>query len=91
MDFPTSDADFRPFINRDIRLISKKSVTYSRMSALGPVGHCTSRFKRAVCISCRPRVDMGEAGGGPKTGFFVDVINGWPLTYTNCLCGFDHN
>src|SRR6218665_3116480 len=28
MDFPTSDADFRPFINRDIRLISKKSVTY---------------------------------------------------------------
>src|SRR6218665_822011 len=29
LDFPTSDADFRPFINRDIRLISKKSVTYS--------------------------------------------------------------
>jgi len=28
MDFPTSDADFRPFINRGIRLISKKSVTY---------------------------------------------------------------
>jgi len=28
MDFPTSDAVFRPFINRDIRLISKKSVTY---------------------------------------------------------------
>jgi len=27
MDFPTSDADFRPFINRDIQLISKKSVT----------------------------------------------------------------
>src|SRR6218665_885645 len=29
MDFPTSDADLRPFINRDIRLISKKSVTYN--------------------------------------------------------------
>ena len=28
MDFSTWDADFRPFINRDIRLISKKSVTY---------------------------------------------------------------
>ena len=32
MDFPTSDADFRPFINRDIRLISKKSVTYDQKS-----------------------------------------------------------
>jgi len=28
MDFPTSDVDFRPFINRDIWLISKKSVTF---------------------------------------------------------------
>ena len=27
MDFPTLDADLRPFINRDIRLISKKLVT----------------------------------------------------------------
>src|SRR6218665_2005917 len=54
--------------------------------------HCTSHFKRAMCISCRPLVDvhMGGGGSGPcgrmwtgeggsKTGFFVDVINGWPL------------
>src|SRR6218665_20051 len=36
----------------------------SRISALGPVGHCTSHFKRAMCISCRPSVDvhMGEGG-----------------------------
>src|SRR6218665_3860406 len=39
-----------------------KLQSYSRISALGLEGHCTSRFKRAVCISCRPRVDvhMGE-------------------------------
>jgi len=62
-------------------------------AALGPVGHCTSHFKRAVCISCRPCVDVhrGEGGpahvdacgqgegGGQKRDFFVDVINGWPL------------
>ena len=35
------------------------------MSALGPEGHCTSRFKRAMCISCRPHVDVhkGEESG----------------------------
>ena len=44
-------------------------------------------------ISCRPRVDVHKGGGGPahvdacgqgeegrKPDFFVDVINGWPLT-----------
>src|SRR6218665_3764930 len=36
----------------------------SRISALGPVGHCTSHFKRAVCISCRPRVDVHKGWGG---------------------------
>ena len=57
------------------------------MSALGPVGHCTSHFKRAVCISCRQRVDVhkgegvrpcGQGKRGQKPNFFVDVINGWP-------------
>src|SRR6218665_3492995 len=38
--------------------------SYSRISALGPVGHRTSHFKRAVCISCRPRVDVHKGGGG---------------------------
>src|SRR6218665_3293496 len=40
--------------------------SYSRISALGPVGQCTSHFKRAVCISCRlrPRVDVHKGGGG---------------------------
>ena len=44
--------------------------------AFGPEGHCTSRFKRAMCISCRPNVDVhkgegphscaGQKGGGQK-------------------------
>src|SRR6218665_270650 len=71
-----------------------KLESYSRISALGPVGHCTctSHFKRAVCISCRPCVDVHKGGGGSgpcgrmwteggegkKRDFFVDVINGWP-------------
>src|SRR6218665_1577437 len=38
--------------------------SYSRISVLGPEGHCTNRFKRAVCISCRPRVDCGRPQGG---------------------------
>ena len=38
--------------------------SYSRISALGLEGHCTSRFRRAMCISCRPHVDVhkGERG-----------------------------
>src|SRR6218665_1892629 len=39
--------------------------SYSRISALGPVGHCTSHFKRAVCISCRPCMDKGGGRSGP--------------------------
>src|SRR6218665_1587867 len=35
----------------------------SRISALGPVGHRTSHFKRAVCISCRPCVDVHKGEG----------------------------
>src|SRR6218665_3845222 len=42
-----------------------KLESYSRISALGPVGHCTSRFKRAVCISCRLRVDVHKGEEGP--------------------------
>src|SRR6218665_3209307 len=41
-----------------------KLESYSRISALGPVGHCTSHFKRAVCISCRPCVDVHKGGEG---------------------------
>src|SRR6218665_2054715 len=58
------------------------------------VGYCTSHFKKAVCISCRPCVDVHKGGGesgpcgrmwtrgrrGQKRDFFVDIINGWPLT-----------
>ena len=41
MDFPTSDADFRPFINRDIRLISKKSVTYCGIIRTADLRDCS--------------------------------------------------
>jgi len=49
----------------------------------------TSHFKRAVCILCRPCVDVHRAEGGPahvdrgrgvkNVIFFVNIINGWPL------------
>ena len=39
-----------------------KLESYSRISALGPVGHCTIHFKRAVCISCGPRVGVHKRG-----------------------------
>src|SRR6218665_3040246 len=43
-----------------------KLESYSQISALGPVGHCTSHFKRAVCISCRQCVDVHKGEGrGP--------------------------
>jgi len=38
--------------------VLNKLPSYSRISAFGPEGHCTSRFKRALCISCRPHVDF---------------------------------
>ena len=59
--------------------------------------HCTSRFKRAMCISCRPHVDVHkwegvwlmwtlvDRGRGSKIRFFVDVINGWPQSI-RCFC-----
>src|SRR6218665_3585672 len=61
--------------------------------------HCTSHFKRAMCISCRPCVDVHKGGGGgfvpcgrmwtgrggQKRDFFVDVINGWPLAIFSCF------
>ena len=65
--------------------VLNKLQSYSRFSALGPEGHCTSRFKRAMCISCLPHVDVHKGRGGlahvdrgrgVKNHFFVDVING---------------
>ena len=46
--------------------VLNKLQSYSRISALGPEGHCTSRFRRAMCISCRPHVDVhkGEGSAG---------------------------
>ena len=34
------------------------------MSAIGPEGYCTSCFKIAMCISCRPHVDVHKGGRG---------------------------
>jgi len=75
--------------------VLNKLQSYSRILALGSEGHCTSRFKRVMCISCRPHVDvhkgrggsglcgrMWTGGGGQKSYSFVDVINGWPPTNT---------
>ena len=44
--------------------VLNKLQSYSRISALGQEGHCTSRFMRAMCISCRQNVDVhkGERG-----------------------------
>ena len=33
------------------------------MPALGPEGHCTSRFKRAMCISFLPHVAVHKEEG----------------------------
>jgi len=61
---------------------------------MGPEGHCTSRFKRAMCISWWPHVGVhkgapGSCGrmwtGGSKTWFFLDVINGRPLIKKFCI------
>src|SRR6218665_2362816 len=51
--------------------------SYSETSALCPEGHCTSRFKRAMCISCRPHVDVHGTccrlwtGGGGQNLIFL--------------------
>ena len=44
--------------------VLNKLQSYNRISALGPEGHCTSRFKRVLCISCRPHVDVHMGGRG---------------------------
>ena len=44
--------------------VLNKLQSYSRISDLGPEGHCTSRFKRVMCISCRPHVDIHKVEGG---------------------------
>ena|SRR6218665_2540593 len=61
------------------------NIYYSRISALGPEGHCTCRFKKAVYFmstACgRPQWGSGSCGQrDQKPDLFVDVINGWPLT-----------
>src|SRR6218665_1273674 len=43
--------------------VLNKLQSYSRISALGPEGHCTSRFKREMCISCRVHVDVHNGSG----------------------------
>src|SRR6218665_1815475 len=52
-----------------------KLESYSRISDLGPVGHCTSHFKRAACISCRPHVDVHK---GEERG----VLPKWTHTFS---------
>jgi|SRR6218665_1975622 len=51
-----------------IRIINStvlnKLQSYGQISALGPEGHCPSHFKRAMCISCRLRVDVHKVGEG---------------------------
>jgi len=58
---------------------------YSQISAIGPEGHCTSHFKRAMCISCRPHVDVhkGSCGQGEcqKPDFFG--CHKWMAPYCN--------
>ena len=70
--------------------VLNKLQSYSRISALGPDGHCTSRFKRATCVSCgrpnggRGSGSCGQGEGSQKPDFFVDIINGWTLTCLFC-------
>src|SRR6218665_3744534 len=42
--------------------VLNKLQSYSRISALGPEGHWTSRFRRAISISCRPNGDVHKRG-----------------------------
>ena len=77
--------------------VLNKLESYSRISALGPEGHCrpTRSFKRAMCISCRPHVNVHKGRGSGSCGrmwtgerrvkikFLVDVINGWTLNECN--------
>ena len=44
--------------------VLNKLQSYGRISAVGPEGHCTSRFKRAMCISCGPHMDVHKVGEG---------------------------
>ena len=73
--------------------VLNKLQSYSQISALGPEGHCTSRFKRAMCISCRPHVDihkgegvqlMWTGGGGQKSDFCGR--HKWMAPKRLCVC-----
>jgi len=50
--------------------VLNKLQSNSRISALGPEGHCrpTSRFKRAMCISCQPHGDVHKREGSGSCG-----------------------
>src|SRR6218665_201519 len=57
--------------------VLNKFQSYSRISALGPEGHSTSRFKRAMCISYRPDVDVHKGeGSGPSSLLWAHVNRG---------------
>src|SRR6218665_3168348 len=43
--------------------VLNKLQSYSRISALGLEGHCTSHFKRAMCILCQQHVDVHKGEG----------------------------
>ena len=72
--------------------VLNKLQSRSHISALGPDGHCTSHFKRAMCISCRPHMDvhkgegawlMWTGGGGQKHDFFCGRHK-WMAPKLNC-------
>src|SRR6218665_3244805 len=76
-----------------------KLESYSRISALGPVGYCTSHFKRAGCISCRPCVDVHKGEGVRPMWTHVEKSNcvaaafhlpchGDPRNWSNSLRNF---
>ena len=75
--------------------VLNKLKSYSQISALGPEGHCTSRFRRAMCISCRLDVDAHKWGGGLA---YVDKGRGgqksdffWTSYMDSPLGLFNHN
>ena len=75
--------------------VLNKLQSYSRISALGPEGHCTSRFKSDVQFHVFhvDRMWTSTRGGGSGSCgrmwteggqklVFADVVDGWPLNTT---------
>jgi len=50
------------------RIVLNKLQWHSRISALGLESHCTSCFKRLMCISCRRYVDIHKGEGSVSCG-----------------------